>query len=145
MDDMSGITQAGDSTTRNARSFGFAVAATDGHARSGTIGHISWLYYKGDPNRTLRLGDNDCEIMFCLTAPEYRGRGLYPSALQVILDYLKGAGFERCFICVRDDNVSSIRGIEKAGFRRVGIMKLRKFFGIQVSRRRSMRPSQREF
>ncbi len=103
---------------------------------SGTIGHISWLYYKGDPNRTLRLADKECEIMFCLTLPEFRGLGLYPGALRAIQQYLKRKGYERCFICVNDDNVASIRGIEKAGFRRAGSVHFRKMFGIQVSRRR---------
>ncbi len=103
--------------------------------KNGTIGHISWLYYSGDPNRTLRLGERECEVMFCFTLPEYRGRGLYPSALQVIQRYLKERGYERCFICVSDDNLASIRGIEKSGFRRVGRTRLRKVFGFQINRR----------
>ena len=103
---------------------------------SGKIGHISWLYYKGDPNRTLRLADKECEIMFCLTLPEFRGLGLYPRALRAIQQYLKRKGYERCFICVNDDNVASIRGIEKAGFRPAGSVHFRKMFGFQVSRRR---------
>ena len=104
-------------------------------ADKGTLGHISWIYYEPDPNRTLRLGAKECEIMFCLTLPEYRGRGLYPSALRAIQRYLKAQGYRRCFICVSDDNASSIRGIEKSGFRLVGATRFRKMFGIQVSRR----------
>lgn len=108
-------------------------------ADSGALGHISWIYHEQDPNRTLRLGAKECEIMFCLTLAEYRGRGLYPSALKAIQRYLKGQGCRRCFICVSDDNVSSIRGIEKAGFRLVGTTRFRKMFGFQVSRRRDTR------
>jgi len=106
---------------------------------SGFIGHISWLYYSKDPNRTLRLGIKECEVMFCLTPPEYRGKGLYPSALQAIQRYLKGHGYEKCFICVDDDNLPSIRGIEKSGFHRVGRARLLKMFGFQTSRRRDTR------
>jgi RimJ/RimL family protein N-acetyltransferase len=108
-------------------------------AERGTPGHISWIYHEGDPNRTLRLAANECEIMFCLTLPEYRGRGLYPSALIAIQRYLGAQGYRRCFICVRDDNVSSIRGIEKSGFTLVGSTRFRKLFGFQVSRRRDTR------
>lgn len=99
---------------------------------TGALGHISWLYYNGDPNQTLRLGVRECEIRFCLTFPEFRGRGIYPCALRAIQEYLRGRGFERCFICVTDDNRSSIRGIEKAGFRFTGRTRLRKVFGIPI-------------
>jgi RimJ/RimL family protein N-acetyltransferase len=108
-------------------------------ADNGALGHISWIYHEQDPNRTLRLGARECEIMFCLTLPEYRGRGLYPSALKAIQRYLKAQGYRRCFICVSDDNVSSIRGIEKSGFRLVGTARFRKVLGFQVSRRRDTR------
>ena len=104
-------------------------------AGNGAIGHISWLYYKKDPKRSLRLGDKQCEIRFCLTLPEFRGKGLYPGALRAIQRYLKGHGYERCFICVKDDNVSSIRGIEKSGFDLLGNTRLRKIFGVQISGR----------
>lgn len=104
-------------------------------AEEGTIGHISWLYYSGDPNQTLRLGARECEVRFCLTLPEYRGRGLYPAALEEIQRYLKARGFERCFICVNEDNRSSIRGIEKSGFRLAGSTRIRKVFGFQISGR----------
>ena len=108
-------------------------------AGNGALGHISWLYNVGDPNQDLRLGARECEIRFCLTLPEYRGRGLYPGALRAIQRYLKRRGYERCFICVRDDNLSSIRGIEKSGFRLAGRMNLRKVFGFPIGGRRDTR------
>ena len=110
------------------------------HKQNERLGHVSWLYYKGDPNRILRLDEGDCEVKFCLTFPEFRGRGLYPAALQVIQLYLKERGYRRCFICVKSDNPASIRGIEKAGFRRVGATRLRKILGVQISVPRATRP-----
>jgi RimJ/RimL family protein N-acetyltransferase len=104
---------------------------------NGRVGHISWLYYHDDPNRLLRLRTGECEIKFCLTLPEFRGCGVYPAALKTIQRDLRQRGFQRCFICVDRDNLPSIRGIEKAGFRRVGDVRLRKLFGMQISRRRS--------
>jgi len=109
------------------------------YKENGEIGHISWLYYEGDPNRILRLGDGEGEVKFCLTFPEHRGKGLYPAALQVIQGYLKEHGYRRCYICVKDDNVPSIRGIEKAGYRLAGSVRVRKVFGVQTSRRRDTR------
>lgn len=103
------------------------------------FGHISWVYHKGDPNRTLRLADGECEIMFCLTLPEFRGLGLYPNALREIQSDLKRRGYLRCFICVEEGNLASTRGIEKAGFVYAGRVTFRKFLGIQVSRRRDTR------
>jgi RimJ/RimL family protein N-acetyltransferase len=100
---------------------------------NGIIGHISWVYYKHNPNRLLYLEKEECEIKFCLTLPDFRGKGLYPAALETIQEYLKQNGFHRCFICVRDDNLSSIQGIEKSGFRRVGEIHFRKIFGFQTS------------
>jgi RimJ/RimL family protein N-acetyltransferase len=104
-------------------------------SESGAVGHISWLYYQEHPNRTLRLGNKECEIMFCLTLPEFRGKGLYPATLRAILRYLKGRGYESCFICATDDNLASIRGIEKTGFRLRERTHLRKIFGFQITRR----------
>lgn len=109
------------------------------YRESETIEHISWLYYKEDPNRILRLGEKECEIKFCLTFPGFRGRGLYPAALQAIQRYLKEQGYHRCFICVKDGNLPSIRGIEKSGFHLAGRMHVRKAFGFQISRRRETR------
>ena len=105
------------------------------YLENGTIGHITWLYYSKDPNRLLRLAEKECEIKFCLTLPQFRGRGLYPAALRSAQQFLRKNGFERCFICVRHDNHSSIRGIMKAGFVFVGEIRLRKWFGFQISRR----------
>lgn len=105
------------------------------YLENGAIGHISWLYYKKDPNRLLRLGDEDCEIKFCLTLPTFRGKGFYPAVLQTIQCYLSNEGYQRCFICVNENNISSIRGIEKAGFLVVGQINFRKFFGFQLSQK----------
>ncbi len=38
------------------------------------IGHISWIYYRNNPNRIMNLSTEQCEIKFCLTLPEHRGR-----------------------------------------------------------------------
>jgi GNAT superfamily N-acetyltransferase len=101
----------------------------------GTINHISWLYYKGDPNRILRLGPKDVEIKYSLTLPNFRGKGIYTRTLIAIQGYVKAAGYRKVFISVDQHNLPSRRGIEKAGFMYVGRLKLIKFAGIQINKR----------
>lgn len=99
------------------------------------IQHISWIYYAGDHNRILVLDDKSAEIKYCLTMPKWRGFGIYPVVLYSIQNYLFTNGFERVYICVHEENYSSIRGIEKAKFQFAGKVLLMKAFGLQVSRR----------
>lgn len=97
------------------------------------IQHISWLYYRNHHNRILELKDKEAEIKFCLTIPSARGFGIYPQVLIKIIQYLKNNSFERVYICAFNDNYSSIRGIEKVGFKKINQFKFKKIFGIQVS------------
>lgn len=105
-------------------------------ARKGSrILHISWIYSPGLRNRLLSLQEGEAEIKFSLTLPAWRGQGVYPKILLLILDYLNTKGLKRVFICVHKDNRASIRGIEKACFTRVGEIRLRKILGVQISPR----------
>jgi RimJ/RimL family protein N-acetyltransferase len=101
---------------------------------AGVVQHISWIYYRGDPNRILHLEMGDAEVKYALTLPAFRGKGLYPATLNSIASFLAKRSFSRLFVSVHHHNASSISGIEKAGFRRVGETRLRKMFGIQISR-----------
>lgn len=63
----------------------------------------------------------------CFTHPAYRGKGLYTYVLLKICDFLKEKGKERAFICTKTNNLASMRGIEKAGFRikyEIGLLKI---------------------
>ncbi|OGR15817.1 MAG: hypothetical protein A2X81_08250 [Desulfobacterales bacterium GWB2_56_26] len=99
------------------------------------VQHISWIYFHNHRNRLLALQEGEAEIKFCLTLPAWRGRGIYPRIIQMIVNYLNCKGMQRVFMCVHRDNLASIRGIEKAGFSRVGDIRLRKILGVQVSPR----------
>jgi GNAT superfamily N-acetyltransferase len=99
------------------------------------IRHISWIYYQGHPNKIVKLGRWDAEVKYSLTLPGFRGRGLFPRVLTAAAEYLHGKGFHRVCIGVREDNPASIRGIEKAGFKPVGRICLRKAAGVRLSRR----------
>ena len=105
--------------------------------KNGVIGHISWIYYRQNPNRIIKLADYEAEIKYCLTVPKYRGRRLYPATLVKIQRYLKDKGYKRVFICVNLDNNASIRGIQKAEFEPIAKIKLIKFMGFQLNRKYS--------
>lgn len=104
-----------------------------------SIEHISWVYYAGHPNRLLKLGANDVEIKYCLTLPQYRGRGIYPVVLKEIVKNLSQFNIFNTFICVKKNNISSIKGIEKAGFEFLKKIRLVKIIGIQITRKQDVR------
>ena len=107
--------------------------------KNGDICHVSWIYFKGDQNRIIDLGEKEAEIKYCLTLPPYRGKGIYPKVLTEICDYLKYKGLDRVFIAVDKNNVPSIKGIRKAGFKPITKIKLLKIMGIQLNKRFSSR------
>ena len=56
-------------------------------------------------------------LCYCETIPEARGKGYYPMLLSYIQNQHKG---NNLYMIVDEKNISSIRGIEKAGFVRCG-------------------------
>lgn len=51
----------------------------------------------------------------CLTDDRYRGRGIYPQVIRYLAEIYSKEN--QVYILVSPDNLSSIKGIEKAGFR----------------------------
>lgn len=104
------------------------------------VGHdglqsIIWAYDHRFPNRFLKLREGDAMLNYGLTLPRYRGKNLYPMVLQEASRVLFSEGFKRVFILVDVKNQTSIRGITKAGFRRVGRLRLLKAMGCRISTR----------
>ena len=55
----------------------------------------------------------------CYTHPDYRGKSIYPSVINSIAkEVLQNAKNKAVFMVVNQDNLSSIKGIEKAGFKK---------------------------
>lgn len=65
------------------------------------------------------LGKKDFEIGPCYTRNDCRGIGIYPDVLKYICSSIGDEG-SRFFMLVSPENKSSIRGIEKAGFKLTG-------------------------
>jgi RimJ/RimL family protein N-acetyltransferase len=65
----------------------------------------------------------------CLTEAELRGRAIYPRVLQHVVATLAECGYGPFYIDTSLDNVASIRGMEKAGFKRCGVWRGRRALG----------------
>ena len=77
--------------------------------------HTSFLY---PTRRILSLLDKKGPVIGdCVTNPAFRGKSIYPYVINTVArDQIK-SGVHEVFINVNPENASSIRGIEKAGFR----------------------------
>lgn len=80
----------------------------------GVVAHVSFVAKTISYSEYPILNKNSRAVGPCLTINEFRGKGLYP----LMLKYLRGSplGRDGLDIFCRTDNISSIRGIEKAGF-----------------------------
>jgi len=99
---------------------------------------IVWIYGKYDPSRLLVLREKDAILQYGLTLSQFRGRGLLPSVEIAAVRHLHRQGFQRVFVTVDSRNKASLRSQEKVGFVKVGEVRLRKVFGLQISRKLDM-------
>ena len=97
--------------------------------------HHSFLYKRRSILKLLKkkgpiIGD-------CVTNKNYRGKSIYPFVINKIAKKLLQDGTPEVFIIVNRDNLSSIRGIEKAGFHLFAKVKANRFllfyFQIQIT------------
>ena len=66
----------------------------------------------------MKLKPNQHFIHYCETAPQARGKGIYPAVLSKIVDDFKDKG--EILISITAKNIASIKGAQKAGFKYVG-------------------------
>jgi RimJ/RimL family protein N-acetyltransferase len=68
-----------------------------------------------------RLKPGEALILYCNVAPEQRGRRIYPAMLNELCRRLfRETATRRILVDTEADNASSLRGIARAGFRRLG-------------------------
>lgn len=86
--------------------------------------HISWLvsaeHDRISPIRDIKLDDGQAEITHCQTGTAWRGRGIYPCVIRLLCAEAARNGVRTVFMATDPDNVSSQRGISKAGLELAG-------------------------
>ncbi len=83
--------------------------------------HRSWIQF-GEKEISLaplikrKIKQSEAYIHYCETAPEARGKNIYPDVLSRIINDFKDK-YKNIYISTNIKNLTSRRGIEKAGFR----------------------------
>lgn len=72
------------------------------------------------------MNKNDLEIGPCFTNPAFRGKGIFPKVLSEICRR-RGNNTQTFYIFADEKNIPSIKGIEKAGFVRCGLVRESKY------------------
>lgn len=100
--------------------------------------HRSWIQF-GEKEVSLapfikrKINKDEAYIHYCETAPEARGKNIYPAVLSRIVNDFKDK-YKNIYISTNIKNIASRRGIEKAGFRERERVHLLIIFGIQIKR-----------
>ncbi len=107
---------------RFGKSYAFVVRVGD------TIAHISWMLppsaVASEIPVVLELQEGEAEITGCETAPAFRGKGLYAYAIQCLASLARNQGIRRIYMKTHETNFASQRGIQKAGLRPAGSVRL---------------------
>ncbi len=78
-----------------------------------------------------RLKKNEIFIHYCETAPEVRGKNIYPHVLSKIIDEHQN---KKIFILVNKKNIASIKAVRKVGFVSMQTIQIIIIFGIKIKR-----------
>jgi len=84
----------------------------------------------GEIRCTISPRGDEVYLYDAFTFAEYRGQNLYPALLQCILSSSRQDGLRRALIFVLSDNMASIRGVQKAGFREFQRVTYRNILGF---------------
>ncbi|MBD3287655.1 hypothetical protein GF337_02525 [candidate division KSB1 bacterium] len=82
-----------------------------------------WVSYKNiydDKIFDIALSENQAYIYRAFTHPDYRGLRIYPAGLSFVCSQLQRKNISKCFIATSIENRSSINGIHRAGFSKIG-------------------------
>jgi hypothetical protein len=93
------------------------VLLIDGRvAHRGLVQVNGFAALDGD-RRAIALQPGQFYIHYCETAPHFRGEGLYPTMLRrIISSSCRETEFREALIGCRQENLSSVKGILRAGF-----------------------------
>jgi GNAT superfamily N-acetyltransferase len=107
---------------------------------SDEIVHESWVCF--DTLLPSQYGfDSDLPVIgHSFTTPRYRGAGIYSYMLNYVLNDLKARNISiNAYVLVSSTNKTSIRGIERAGFRRLALLKGTRVLGCLIFNKSTLR------
>ncbi len=84
--------------------------------------HVPELHWK------FNLQAHQAWLYNAVTAKQARGRGLYPSVIRHMAKVMVAEGINELFVDVEQRNCPSIRGVEKAGCKKIAKVKIKKIF-----------------
>jgi len=94
----------------------------------GALAHISWMLPPDALSKeyplVLNLAGDEAEITVCETLEQFRGRRIYPYAIQKLLEAGRRSGIRKIYMKTDSDNTASQAGIQKAGLKRIGTVTL---------------------
>lgn len=90
--------------------------------------HYSWVQTRGahaiaSAGLDVPIREHDLWIYNCRTSELHRGQRIYPHTLQHIIREQFNAGATTAWIYTAEENISSQRGVERAGFTLVQILR----------------------
>jgi hypothetical protein len=107
--------------------------------REKTLAHSTWVAFEYCQAKydslfvTGRIGlEGDAFIGPCNTYLPFRGQGLYPAALEIACDFSKRRGLSRVIINTKEKNLASKSGIERAGFKITGTVRVVYLLGMKL-------------
>jgi hypothetical protein len=101
----------------------------------GQMAHLSWLHWSVRLPRQCGFDGTVPVIGDCHTFERFRGKAIYPRVLRYIArDVAARAAATSVYVLVSPSNLSSVRGIEKAGFRRLARLRGIRFAGLLLGR-----------
>ncbi|WP_422105112.1 GNAT family N-acetyltransferase [Winogradskyella sp.] len=101
--------------------------------KDGRVIHESYLYLDVFLLGLLKKRRNPV-IGDCLTDSEYRGQGIYPYVINQISNTIVDSEKRAVYMVVNQDNESSIKGIEKAGFTKYAEIKAKRWTWIYLNK-----------
>ncbi len=105
---------------------------------NGKCVHRSWVQF-GEKEVSLtpfikrKIKQNEAYIHYCETAPEARGKNIYPAVLSKIVSNIKDK-YKNIYISTNINNKASRRGIKKAGFREIEKMRIIVILGVKIKK-----------
>jgi len=87
------------------------------------MGHISWIYLKGDRDRWFDLDDDEAHVNYSFTFPEFRGMAFFPHALFACAEWLKARNYQRILMDVHEETIFMLKSMKKIeGVERIGTL-----------------------